>query len=150
MASTEQAPAFDPFNAAGGGPAQRMDLEDESATRVAAIPEELIKASARQSGEVPAVGLRGSSPSSRLPVASPIAPMGAGGEEAHFQDVFREFVSTRERCGEPSDGLTFEKFSAKLRKNKDQLVQKYNCKTVRFQVYVKDGKAALKATPVKD
>lgn len=150
MASTEQAPAFDPFNAAGGGPAQRMDLEDESATRVAAIPEELIKASARQSGEVPAVGLRGSSPSSRLPVSAPIAPMGSGGEEAHFQDVFREFVTTRERCGEPSDGLTFEKFSAKLRKNKDQLVQKYNCKTVRFQVYVKDGKAALKATPVKD
>jgi hypothetical protein len=26
---------------------------------------------------------------------------------------------------------------------------KYNCKSVKFQVYVKDGKAALKATPVK-
>ncbi len=39
---------------------------------------------------------------------------------------------------------------AKLRKNKEQLVTKYNCKTVRFQVYVKEGKAALKATPVKD
>ena len=37
-----------------------------------------------------------------------------------------------------------------LRKNKEQLVAKYNCRTVRFQVYVKDGKAALKATPVKD
>jgi hypothetical protein len=29
------------------------------------------------------------------------------------------------------------------------LVEKYSCRTVRFQVYVKDGKAALKATPVK-
>ena len=37
-----------------------------------------------------------------------------------------------------------------LRKNKEQLVAKYNCRTVKFQVYVKDGKAALKATPVKD
>jgi len=29
-------------------------------------------------------------------------------------------------------------------------VQKYGCRTVRFQVYVKDGRAALKATPVRD
>jgi hypothetical protein len=71
-------------------------------------------------------------------------------EEMHFQDVFRDFVTTREKCSEPADGLTFEKFKAKLLKNKEQLVQKYQCRTVRFQVYVKEGKAALKATPVKD
>ncbi|HEX8434357.1 MXAN_5187 C-terminal domain-containing protein, partial [Archangium sp.] len=71
-------------------------------------------------------------------------------EEQHFQDVFREFAATRDQCGEPNDGLTYDKFVAKLRKNKEQLVQKYACKTVRFQVYVKEGKAALKATPVKD
>jgi len=64
--------------------------------------------------------------------------------------VFREFIATRERCGEPADGLTYDKFVAKLRKNREQLVQKYACRTVRFQVYVKEGKAALKATPVKD
>ena len=71
-------------------------------------------------------------------------------EEAHFRDVYKEFVATREACGEGADGLTYDKFAAKLRKNKEQLVQKYACKTVRFQVYVKEGKAALKATPVKD
>jgi hypothetical protein len=71
-------------------------------------------------------------------------------EEQHFEEVFREFIATRERCGEPADGLTYDKFVPKLRKNKEQLVQKYNCKTVRFTVYVKDGKAALKATPVKE
>jgi hypothetical protein len=27
---------------------------------------------------------------------------------------------------------------------------KYACRTVKFQVYVKENKAALKATPVKD
>ena len=71
-------------------------------------------------------------------------------EEYHFQEVFREFVLTRERCFEPADGLTYDKFVQKLRKNKEQLMQKYACRTVRFQVYVKEGKAALKATPVKD
>jgi hypothetical protein len=78
--------------------------------------------------------------------------MGSGlsPEEAHFQEVFQQFLATRAQCNEPSDGLTFEKFAAKLRKNREQLMQKYNCKSVRFQVYIKDSKAALKATPVRD
>ena len=71
-------------------------------------------------------------------------------DEEHFQDVYKDFVAQRERCGESADGLTFERFATKLRKNRDQLMSKYGCRTVRFQVYVKDGKAALKATPVKD
>jgi hypothetical protein len=84
------------------------------------------------------------------PLASAAASSEVGSEEAHFQDVFNQFVSTRVQCNEPADGLTFEKFAVKLRKNRDQLIQKYNCKSVRFQVYVKDGKAALKATPLKE
>jgi hypothetical protein len=70
-------------------------------------------------------------------------------EERHFEQTFDEFLRVREECGEGSEGLTFDKFRVKLDKNKETLVQKYGCKTVRFQVYVKDGKAALKATPVK-
>jgi hypothetical protein len=54
----------------------------------------------------------------------------------------------RDECGEGSDGLTFDRFRVKLEKNKETLVQKYGCRTVRFQVYVKEGKAALKAPPV--
>ena len=64
--------------------------------------------------------------------------------------MYREFVATRERCGESADGLTYERFAVKLRKNREQLMQKYACRTVRFQVYVKEGKAALKATPVRE
>ncbi|HSS39150.1 MAG TPA: MXAN_5187 C-terminal domain-containing protein, partial [Polyangia bacterium] len=47
-------------------------------------------------------------------------------------------------------GLTIDKFLQKLRDNKAQLVSKHACRTVRFSVYVKDGKAALKATPVRE
>ena len=71
-------------------------------------------------------------------------------DEEHFHEVYLDFVAQRERCGESADGLTYERFATKLRKNRDQLIAKYACRTVRFQVYVKDGKAALKATPVKD
>ncbi|NTX12196.1 cell division protein FtsK [Myxococcus sp. CA056] len=126
--------------------------DNPETTRVAAIPRELLQASARPA-EVP-IPLP---PRAGGPAAIPLPGAGPSGnsavalsEEQHFQEVFREFVTTRERCGEPADGLTYDKFVQKLRKNKEQLVQKYACKTVRFQVYVKEGKAALKATPVKD
>jgi hypothetical protein len=56
----------------------------------------------------------------------------------------------KKKCGESIQGLTFAKFSDKLRKNRDELMSKTVCRAVKFTVYVKDGKAALKATPVKD
>ena len=99
------------------------------------------------------------------PVAAPVASPAAGllpaaaqaaapgtvevDEEAHWQQIFQDFLRTRASCGEPTEGLTYEKFRLKLEGNKAALVAKYACKSVRFQVYVKDGKAALKATPVK-
>ena len=111
------------------------------------VPQELLQASARtQPTEIGLLTSRASS----LPAMRAVAPAAMSVEDSHFQEVFRDFVATKERCGEAAEGLTFEKFAGKLRKNKEQLMAKYSCKTVRFQVYVKDGKAALKATPVKD
>ncbi|GMT99946.1 hypothetical protein KH5H1_40660 [Corallococcus caeni] len=142
--------AANPFALAA---AQTSDPESPETTRVAAIPRELLQASTRPTSEA----IPMPPPRSNAPQAVPLPMPGVNSaaavalsEEQHFQDVFREFVTTRERCGEQADGLTYDKFVQKLRKNKEQLVTKYACKTVRFQVYVKEGKAALKATPVKD
>jgi Double sensory domain of two-component sensor kinase len=71
-------------------------------------------------------------------------------EDAHFHHVFDDFVETKRSCGESTVGLTPVKFLQKLRDNKNALVAKHGCRTVRFSVYVKDGKAALKATPIRD
>jgi hypothetical protein len=158
--------AADPYAAAQAqtGPALGEDDSPAETTRVATIPQELLQASARPvTAETtmpfstpPALRQAAAPPPAPAPLPPPPPPALMGnsavalGEEQHFQDVFREFVATRQQCGEPNDGLTYEKFVSKLRKNKEQLVQKYACKTVRFQVYVKEGKAALKATPVKD
>ncbi len=102
-------------------------------TRVADIPPELLQEAAR-------------------PVTTPVprARLAPPPDEEHFHEVYRDFVAQREKCHESADGLTFERFAQKLRKNRDQLMAKYACRTVRFAVYVKDGKAALNATPVKD
>jgi hypothetical protein len=71
-------------------------------------------------------------------------------EEAHFRHIFDDFMEKKRECGEPTAGLTRDKFLQKLRDNKAVLVEKHNCRTVRFTVYIKDGKAALKATPIRD
>jgi hypothetical protein len=77
---------------------------------------------------------------------------GAGGQAddgAQYRPIFDEFVALKRRCGESIDNLTYERFLAKLRANRDALITKHGCRTVKFQVYVKDGKAALKASPVR-
>jgi hypothetical protein len=71
-------------------------------------------------------------------------------ETAEWTSVYDEFLRTKKQCGEPTDGLTFEKFQNTLKKNRDALVERHHCKRVRFSVYVKDGRASLKATPVKE
>ena len=78
-------------------------------------------------------------------------PPGPGdSDEPYFREVFDQFVELKKKCGEPTAGLTLTKFGDKLRKNRADLMQKTGCQQVKFTVYVKDGKAALKATPVKE
>ncbi len=83
------------------------------------------------------------------PAAAPPAAAAAG-EEEYFREIFEQFLELKKKCGESIAGLTFAKFGEKLRKNRADLMAKTGCTEVRFTVYVKDGKAALKATPVKE
>jgi len=81
-------------------------------------------------------------------------PPGVPGADANQRDewhsVYQEFVRTKEQCGENVAGFTYEKFEQTLRKNQEALIKRHGAKRVKFSVYVKDGKAALKASPIKD
>jgi hypothetical protein len=103
------------------------DREDE--TRVGAAPKGLIAASVK---------------------SEPPPPMSASNDPVEWKSVYEEFVQVKRQCGEPVDGLTYEKFRGTLAKNRDALMQRHNCSRVKFTVYVKDGRASLKATPVRD
>lgn len=70
-------------------------------------------------------------------------------EMADWRKVYEEFLALKQQCGEPIGNLTFEKFKGTLQRNKDALVARHNCARVKFTVYVKEGKAALKASPAK-
>ncbi len=74
----------------------------------------------------------------------------APNEDPYFRSIYDQFIARKKECGEQTGGLTYAKFAEKLVKNRDDLMAKTGCREVRFTVYVKDGKAALKATPVKD
>lgn len=97
----------------------------------------------------------GVSTPSFLPAATPAASIGnaaSGGNrvDPYFKQVYDQFLAVKKSCNEPTAGLTYEKFSEKLIKNRDDLMAKTGCREVRFTVYIKEGKAALKATPVKE
>jgi hypothetical protein len=83
------------------------------------------------------------------PAPTAVQGNGANDEDAHWREVYQQYITTRKQCGEPIDSLTFEKFGVTLKKTRDQLVEKHGAAQVRFSVQIKEGKAALKAQPVK-
>jgi hypothetical protein len=82
--------------------------------------------------------------------AQPDVSSNGGSELADWRTVYQEFVALKQQCGENTDGFTYDKFEATLKKNRDTLMNRHGAKRVKFSVYVKDGKAALKASPLKD
>ncbi|PRQ07075.1 hypothetical protein ENSA7_32140 [Enhygromyxa salina] len=69
--------------------------------------------------------------------------------ESYYRRIYDEFVETKGACGEPVEGFTYEKFAKKLRKQSETLMSRAEVTDVQFSVYVKDGKAALRAKVVK-
>jgi len=90
-----------------------------------------------------------SSVARRLPVP-PSRGTGGNDELAEWHAVFNDFVSLKQQCGETTDGFTYEKFEQTLKKKNEELLTRHGAKRVKFSVYVKEGKAALKASPIMD
>jgi len=90
-----------------------------------------------------------SSVARRLPTP-PSRGDGAAAELAEWHAVFQDFVSLKQQCGENTDGFSYEKFEQTLKKKNEELLTRHGAKRVKFSVYVKEGKAALKASPIMD
>jgi hypothetical protein len=69
--------------------------------------------------------------------------------EPEWTQVYQDFVRIKQDCGEAVEGFTFERFSQTLRKNRDTLMREHGVQHVHFSAYVKQGRAALKAKPVR-
>jgi hypothetical protein len=101
-----------------------------------------------------ASGPRPPAPPGRRPPPTPTRGGAASDPEAarlaEWRRVYEDFVATKQQCGEPTEGFTYEKFEKTLQKNQAALVKRHGAARVKFSVYVKEGKAALKASPIRD
>lgn len=106
-------------------------------TVVRPIPMALLDATAGRDPDRTAVG------------PAPTAPAGRDALERYYEQIFEEFLEIKKRCGEPA-AVEYRRFRARLVRTRKTLMERFNCVDVRFRVYVKDGRAALKAAPILD
>jgi hypothetical protein len=141
-------------------PAAQAIQDDILASSPPAPPRDLTNPVAKRSSETPAgsqqIALDEDDEDTRVAgrnnPATAVGGVLSGNDDddgAQYRAIFDQFVALKERCGESVENLTYDRFLSKLRSNRDALIAKHGCKSVKFQVYVKDGKAALKASPVR-
>ncbi len=116
-------------------PAPRLPTE---APGVGSLP--TLVGPAPGSADATAVATSASEATQVLPKANP--------EDATYRRIYDEFVATRTSCGEPGE-LPFEKFKTRLIESRAQVMARHSCRDVEFTVYVKNGRAALKAMPAR-
>jgi len=67
--------------------------------------------------------------------------------EEKLRRLYDTFMVARRRCGEATDGISFDSVASRIRAQVPQLMQKHKAKNIEFKVVIKGGKAVLKAVP---
>ncbi|HEY2029797.1 MAG TPA: MXAN_5187 C-terminal domain-containing protein [Myxococcales bacterium] len=61
--------------------------------------------------------------------------------------LYDTYLVARQRCGEPTDGISYESVASRIRAQVPQLLEKHKAKNIEFKVVIKGGRAVLKAIP---
>ena len=64
-----------------------------------------------------------------------------------LQKLYDTYLIARQRCGEPTEGISFEAVAKRIRAQVPQLMERHNARNIEFKVVIKGGKAILKAIP---
>jgi hypothetical protein len=81
--------------------------------------------------------------------AAGAAPPQAPGRDGELDRLFRAWVDAREATGQGSAGLSPERLAEQLAQQAAALRERFGVAEVRFRVVVEDGRAKLKASPVR-
>ena len=81
------------------------------------------------------------------PRTGPVKPATPSISDANLRRLYDTYMVARKRCGEATDGLTFDSMAARIRSQVPELMQKHKAKNIEFKVVIKGGKAILKAVP---
>lgn len=69
-------------------------------------------------------------------------------EERAFTAVYRRFIEARRKCGQSTE-IDYGTVRAALKKQVRALQSRYQCRSVKFRVTIEDGKAKVKAVPMR-
>jgi hypothetical protein len=75
------------------------------------------------------------------------APAGPTISDANLRRLYDTYLVARKRCGESTEGLSFDSLASRIRSQVPELMQKHKAKNIEFKVVIKGGKAILKAVP---
>ncbi|HZJ53990.1 MAG TPA: MXAN_5187 C-terminal domain-containing protein [Myxococcaceae bacterium] len=67
--------------------------------------------------------------------------------ENRLRSVYRAYVEAKRRCNEDTTRLSFDAVVASLKRQVPELLERHNVRDVEYRVFVKDGKAILRAVP---
>ena len=83
------------------------------------------------------------------PVKPAAVPDGAPPQipEEKLRRLYDTFLVARRRCGEATEGISYDSVASRIRAQVPQLMEKHKAKNIEFKVVIKGGKAVLKAVP---
>jgi hypothetical protein len=67
--------------------------------------------------------------------------------ENRLRSVYRAYVEAKRRCNEDTTRLSFDAVAESLKRQVPELLERHNARDVEYRVFVKDGKAILRAVP---
>ena len=67
--------------------------------------------------------------------------------EQYYRRLFREYISAKQRLGDPVDHITPDAFVARIRASEQEMAAKHG-RAVRYQVQLRDGGIVLIAVPL--
>jgi hypothetical protein len=73
----------------------------------------------------------------------------ASAPENVLDRIYRDFLAARKQCNLPVEGLSREKVTAAIERQKPAIMEKYHCSDVEFAVVIEGGTPRLKARPKK-
>ena len=134
-----------------GGPKTGFgDIDDDGATQVAMKPPfESREFDINAPPEEEATVITPETQNLIAAVSRAKSKAGTNADDKEFRKLYDQYRLLRRRCGEPTQDLTFEKFSRSLRKSRAQIKASHGNVPVVFKVFEKNGKATIKASPRK-
>jgi len=64
-----------------------------------------------------------------------------------LRKLYDTYLVAKQRCGEPTTGMSYESVASRIRAQVPQLMEKHKARNIEFKVVIKGGKAILKAIP---